>query len=402
MSKAKSLRRSLLASTVACVMSLSTFVGTTFAWFTDSVTSTNNLIASGNLDIELEYLKADGNWATVTEQTNVFEDNALWEPGHTEVVYLKISNVGSLSFNYKLSVNIVEQVKSFNVFDEEFQLSDYIMMGAVEGVEEAYDTRKDARDALDADEVIALTAGYAQEGVLYAVNNIPTTVEGATSEEYVALVVYMPETVGNEANHKKGADIPTIKLGINLLATQFTYEEDSFDKDYDKDANVTVPPVPVAPETFDAIVYDVFAANMAQTNLNNLTIDVYHFIAEEYQEAYPVEQYKDWTCDFFVSTDRGVVDGLALFGNYGSYGWLGFWVPANTEAYDPVGLLGVVSSGGESNWTYQGICDDVQIFRCGLLDYAHNNTGVNVTVELRMTSPDKSETITVRSITVTL
>lgn len=396
--KTVSLRRSLLASVMALALSCSMLIGTTFAWFTDSVASSNNIIKSGNLDIELEYLKADGQWATVGETTNVFAENALWEPGHTEVVYLKISNEGSLAFNYKLGVNIVEEVKSINVAGEELQLSTYIMMGAVADQATKYATRQEARDALTGTEVKAIKEGYAQTGVLYPVNNIPT---GEASEEYLALVVYMPETVGNEANHKKGEAVPTIKLGINLLATQYTYEEDSFDKDYDKGANVDVPPVPVAPEEIDATVYDVFDANRQQENMK-VTIDIYSFKANEYQEAYPVATYKDWTCDFFVSTDSPVEDGLALFGNYSTFGWLGFWVPAKSEAYEPTGLLGVVSSGGESNWTYEDICNDVQIFRCGLLDTEGKNTGVKVTVDLRMTSPDKTQTRTVSSITVTL
>ncbi|MBO5866446.1 MAG: hypothetical protein J6Q55_00130, partial [Clostridia bacterium] len=43
----------------------------------------------------------------------------------------------------------------------------------------------------------------------------------------------MPQTVGNEANYV-GDVAPTIELGINVYATQFTYEDDSFGTDYDK------------------------------------------------------------------------------------------------------------------------------------------------------------------------
>ena len=46
----------------------------------------------------------------------------------------------------------------------------------------------------------------------------------------------MPESVGNEANHKTGIAAPTIDLGVSLLATQYTDEKDSFDNQYDKDA----------------------------------------------------------------------------------------------------------------------------------------------------------------------
>lgn len=46
----------------------------------------------------------------------------------------------------------------------------------------------------------------------------------------------MPEEVGNEANHGFEKQAPSIDLGINLVATQWTEENDSFDDQYDKDA----------------------------------------------------------------------------------------------------------------------------------------------------------------------
>ena len=142
---------------------------------------------------------------------------------------------------------------------------------------------------------------------------------------------------------------------------------------------------------------------MPQTTLNGVEVDIYKFIANDYKDAYPVAEYKDWYCDFFVSTDRPIDDGIILVGNYSDYGWLGFWAPASDEAYEPTGLLGAVSHGGNSNLTYEGVVNDVQIFQCGVIDYLGNNTGVQVTVQLRMTNPsDSLDIITVRSITVTL
>ena len=402
MKKTNSLRRSFLASVVSLATCATMFVGTTFAWFTDSVNSANNIIVSGNLDVELEYLDANDVWQPVTKDTNVFMNNTLWEPGHTEVVYLKVSNVGSLALNYNLGVNIVEEVTSINVKGGELKLSNYIFMGAVEDVKEAYDDRMDARDDLDETKVDTIYAGYVQEGVLFPKNNMPTDIADATYEEYVALVVYMPEEIGNEANYRKGEAVPKITLGINLLATQKAYEKDSFDDQYDKDADTTAPPVPVVKETISITVYDIFSAGNPTTDLEDVEVDYYEFVATNFEDSYPLEQYKDWTCDFFVSTNSPVENGLILFGSYADYGWLGFWVPESDKAYEPIGLLGYVTSGGESNWSYQDIYNIVKIFRCGLIDYEENNAGVKVTVELRMTSPDKTQTKTAASITVTL
>ena len=68
-------RNALFTSIMSLLLCVSMLVGTPFAWFTDSVVSGNNVIAAGNLDIELYN---DGN--KVTSQTNLF-DGVKWEPG---------------------------------------------------------------------------------------------------------------------------------------------------------------------------------------------------------------------------------------------------------------------------------------------------------------------------------
>ena len=48
------------------------FAGTTFAWFSDSVTSGNNIITAGNLDVELEYsFTGENDWESVDEKTSI-------------------------------------------------------------------------------------------------------------------------------------------------------------------------------------------------------------------------------------------------------------------------------------------------------------------------------------------
>ncbi len=220
MTKTKSTKRALLVSALSLLLCVSMLIGTTYAWFTDSVTSMNNIIKSGNLDVELEYYDGDS-WEKVTATTNVFEQNTLWEPGHTEVVYLKVSNLGTLALKYNLGVNIVDEIESINVDNKALRLSDYIEFGAIDGVETPYANREAARKAVTDAKI--LSTGYTKAGEM----------EAGEAAEYVALVVYMPETVGNEANYKTGEVAPQITLGLNLMATQFTSEEDSFDNQYD-------------------------------------------------------------------------------------------------------------------------------------------------------------------------
>ena len=55
MTNSKTTKRALFSSVVALLLCFTMLLGTTFAWFTDSVTSANNIIKSGNLDVNLYY-----------------------------------------------------------------------------------------------------------------------------------------------------------------------------------------------------------------------------------------------------------------------------------------------------------------------------------------------------------
>ena len=232
MNNKRATKRALLTSVTALVMCVVMLAGTTFAWFTDTASTGVNKIQAGNLDIELAYKNTyipdgtpttDDGFASVTKETEVFDAEALWEPGHVEYVVLKISNAGTLALKYKLGINIADEKGSTNVFDKPFKLSDYIRFAVING-----DQSDLGRDALvtAAGEGTELSKGYTptEEHLLKGENKI------------VTLVVWMPTTVGNEANHKPGAATPSIDLGISVAATQYTYEKDSFDETYDKNA----------------------------------------------------------------------------------------------------------------------------------------------------------------------
>ncbi len=242
MTNTKATKRALGSSVLALFLCFAMLLGTTFAWFTDSVTSANNVITAGNLDVELEYWK-DGEWHDVKDASDILT-NTLWEPGTIEVAYLRVANAGSLAFKYQLGINIVSETAGVNKAGDIFLLSNYIMFGVVEGVKvdanktpATYGTREDAVGAVK--EAKKISIGYSKSNTLYSKNNIPDDVEKATSEEYIALVVYMPETVGNEANAQSTDTRPTINLGINVFATQTSFESDSFNANYDKEAAVS-------------------------------------------------------------------------------------------------------------------------------------------------------------------
>ena len=231
--KAKTMRRSLFMSVISLLLCMSMLVGTTFAWFTDSVTSANNIIKSGNLDVELYYqVEGQNDWAKVTADTSVFMKDALWEPGHTEVVKLKVVNEGSLALKYQLGVNIASETGSVNALGADFKLSDHIKFGIVEG-DKAY-TRDQAVAAVDAS-ANNLNQVYNSSVTALLPKTDDTTAEDVYTD-IITMVVYMPTTVGNEANHAKGENQPIINLGINLFATQVENEFDSFGNEYDAGA----------------------------------------------------------------------------------------------------------------------------------------------------------------------
>ena len=228
--KLKSKKSALLLSFTSLLLCFAMLVGSTFAWFTDTASTGVNKIQAGNLDVELEYKKrGDTGFAKANENTKVFEEAAQWEPNHLEYVVLKVSNAGNLALKYKLGINIANEVSGRSVIDDKvFKLSDYINFSVVEG-DKSELTREQLIEA--AGEWKKLGEGYMTEDTpLY-----PASADG-DSEKTVTLVVWMPESVGNEANHKAETTAPSVELGINVVATQLNHENDSFGPNYDKDA----------------------------------------------------------------------------------------------------------------------------------------------------------------------
>ena len=228
MQKSKITKRALLSSVVALVLCISMLVGTTFAWFTDSVSSGVNTIHAGNLDVEVDYMKPDGSWASIEGSSSLFSDN-LWEPGHTEVVYLRVHNAGSLALKYKVMVTPVSENGGINVEGNPFKLSDYLVFGTTE----PGNSQTTFADRMAARAAVGNTMGLNQANLTkYG------TMEAGSDDQYLALVVYMPESVGNEANYKTGTAAPTIDLGITVVATQHSSESDSFGPSYDISADL--------------------------------------------------------------------------------------------------------------------------------------------------------------------
>lgn len=244
MTNSKTTKRALFSSVVALLLCFTMLLGTTFAWFTDSAASGSNVITAGNLDIVVEYTLDGTNWNDLDGATDLFQ-KGLWEPGHTEVVALRIKNNGTLALKYAANMNIVDETVGKTKDGADIVLSDILTVSTL--VQQAVDADGNANQIGDITLGLAFngenSVSYENTATFKAGNVLRNDVElhpGAA--HYLIVKVDMAETVGNEANHN-GTNIPTINFGINVLATQFTYENDSFDNQYDKDAEYPEDPV---------------------------------------------------------------------------------------------------------------------------------------------------------------
>ncbi len=224
----KSKKSALLLSFTSLLVCFAMLVGSTFAWFTDTASTAVNKIQAGNLDVELEYSKDFTEWKKVNDTTKVFEDSTLWEPGRTEVVYLRVKNAGTLALKYTLGIYNLYNSTGKNVLGNKYSLSDYVKLGVAEA------------DAAYADRAAAISAVQDSAKTLNSIGD--TGVVGAdlatnTTKVY-AMVLYMPTEVGNEANPKNNDPYWAAKVsfGISVSATQAMSESDSFDNTYDEDA----------------------------------------------------------------------------------------------------------------------------------------------------------------------
>ena len=233
MTNRKSTKRALLGSVVAMVLCLAMLVGATFAWFTDTASTGVNKIQAGNLDVALEYSTDFKTWNKVTDTTKLFEDSTVWEPGRTEVVYLRVKNAGTLALKYTVGMYNINEGKGKNVAGESYYLSDYVKLGAVETTA-AYADREAAINAVNAE---AKTLKSIGSSAIIGEDQMVMLAPEADAKTY-ALVLYMPTEVGNEANPKNNDPYWASKFsfGISVNATQAEYENDSYDNTYDHDA----------------------------------------------------------------------------------------------------------------------------------------------------------------------
>ena len=250
MTKTRSTKRALLMSALALLMCVSMLIGSTFAWFTDSVTSAGNKIQSGTLKLDLELYDTENKiWNSIKEDKTAIFDYDLWEPGYTEVQLLKVENEGNLALKW---------IAKFVSEDDLSILADVIdVYVKAYGVVDESDVSYPENRSLE---------GYTRVGtVAEFVNTIEKTTYGslkAGESAYLGIGLKMQESAGNDY---QGLDLGGA-FDIMILATQDTVEADSFGTDYDANAEYPIVPEPV--EVNSTISFADFAALMESGNGN--------------------------------------------------------------------------------------------------------------------------------------
>ena len=221
-------KKALLSSAFALVLSVAMLIGTTFAWFTDTASTAVNKIQAGSLDVKLMYSTDMETWKEATDQTKLFTDNALWEPGYTQVVYLKVVNAGNLALKYEtgFSKNYTSN-RGKNVNGDWYRVDNYLKIGTAET-----ETKFANREAVWA--AVAATEKTLSKDVMLTDGWV--TLEAGKASKPFAVAIYMPTSVGNEANASRLRPSSVSGLGIEVRATQATVESDSFGSNYDANA----------------------------------------------------------------------------------------------------------------------------------------------------------------------
>ena len=188
--------------------------GTTIAWFTDTSETQKNTFFIGDLDLVVSHKLEDGTYEEIESDTKVFDDEALYEPGYVQVVYLKVENKGDVPFEYQLSVDVNDVTVAKSVLGNDIYLPNYLRFGVMFSGSEAELDR-------ELSHIIAERkfAEYMGEYPLNTYSQKDDVVVPVDGTRYIALVVRMPEEVGNAANYR-GSIVPMVDLGLHVTASQ--------------------------------------------------------------------------------------------------------------------------------------------------------------------------------------
>ena len=212
-------KKALLSSAFALVLSAAMLIGTTFAWFTDTASTGVNKIVSGNLKVDIIGENSDSHIEKLNFKKTAATDAEagaaiLWEPGCRYLTEgFRIANKGNLALKWKAQVNM-----------------NNIINGKVEGSTIA----KDGKSLLDVIDFYVVTSTDENAEAVAIENFVGNLTAGAKSGVYYIKGV-MQTTAGNDYQ-----DLTLDGITVTVIATQDTVENDSFNNQYDKDAEYPI------------------------------------------------------------------------------------------------------------------------------------------------------------------
>lgn len=254
MTRSSVTKKALFISTCALLFSMLMMAGSTFAWFTDSVSTGSNKITTGSLEVELLHTNAHvtGKAAAVTQNTLLFTDEdgeaISWEPGAVAYENFTVKNAGSLALNYRLALDL----NNANTIKENGKsLKDVLKVKVVKGGVSASDVTEDSLKNAEGFEAVSGEQLNILEKA--AGNGTQKLAKSTSSDTYGVILYWKPDAETdyqyNLANYpdkdsegnsidktSDGKDKLSIDLGISLGATQAMEESDSHGNDYDEKA----------------------------------------------------------------------------------------------------------------------------------------------------------------------
>lgn len=214
MTNLKHTKKALLSSIIALVLCFAMLLGTTYAWFTDSATSSGNKIQAGTLDVEL-YLWTDANnKVAISEsekpifgaQGEALVDPIMWEPNATQTVYLSIKNKGNLDLKYKVALDVKNPTDGKDLYE--------VMEYAI-----TPDATYGQLDNTPWGSGVGVTTGI--NNAMIGTNVVNDVALTAGNEHFFALSIHMDHEAGN--SYIGGSVI----FDIKVLAGQLASEKDS-------------------------------------------------------------------------------------------------------------------------------------------------------------------------------
>ena len=107
----KAVKRSIILCALSLALCVALLVGSTFAWFSDSITNSGNTITAGNLTAQWSYRTLNDDTAAyepVSEELALFSSDTVWQPGEPHGYDFKVENTGSVDFEWELTIDLAD------------------------------------------------------------------------------------------------------------------------------------------------------------------------------------------------------------------------------------------------------------------------------------------------------